>query len=291
MDINQWKSHIDTIVDDEGQWIGIADENGYPLYELHGQLKFPQAQLSASSAEMTVHVHPQDPILNDLVGNNLGATDKEGRLLPIAGPTRLLILTRGNTRRAALITHVIVGGTSTPSTVTIHAVDLLDGLASWPAPSIPVEWIHARNNWKQLSADESHTDYGQVYEVARVPFATKLLMYREEGPAKTVIRNIIQDSFDAVNALMGWGRPHAVVAYDGGKDTTAHVQMRINDDPVLDTVAETARQCGLAITVELWWPGDAAVTVRTDQEGTKTREQTWSHPIQIVRVEEFKEEP
>lgn len=287
MDLANWRKHINWVVKTEGQWMGIADENGYPLYELLGKLTFPEAHLTPSSAEATIQLTPGHPAIADLIGDNLGETDDEGRLTPIAGKTRLLLLERRGARRAATVTHVIVRGENAPTEATIHGVDLLDGLECWPAPSIPVEWERAE--WVDLAKDESGVTYEKPRRLARLQFTTKLTLYREEGPAKTVIRNVIQDSFNAVNAAMEWTTPHAVVDYSGGEDTTPHVQIRINDDPVLATVSETARQCGLAITVSLWWPGDQPITVRTDQEGTTTTERTWNHPIQIVHVEEFKE--
>lgn len=296
MDLEQWRKHIDQIVADEGQWWGVADEEGIPIYELVGVGTFPKSHITPSSAEFTVsHVQEGDRVLDDLVGNKLGEVDEDGRLTPASGPTRLLVLVRAGERRAATITHTIVAGKTVPSQVTIHGVDLVDGLSWWPCPSVPVEWNPTTSTkklgmavWETYTQDESFTRYAVPRTLTRVPFATRLTGYYEEGPARTVVRNTIQDAFDAVNALKDW-QPHAVVAYDGGEDSTPFVQLRVNDDPIMDTVQETARQAGLTITVDLWWPGDDPVVVRSDQEGETTTTQLWDQPMQIVQVREFKE--
>ena len=295
MDLASWRKHIGYAVKNEGQWWGVCNEDGYPIYELVGKGTFPQSHLVASSAELNVRVQDGDRVLRDLVGDKLGEMDEDGRLVPASGPTRLLVLVRDGERQVATITHTVAAGKTAPSELTIHGVDLLDGLSWWPCPSVPVEWNPAKATkefgmavWRDYTTDESFTKYQQPRAMTRVPFATKIDKYVEEGPARTVVRNIIQDSFDAVNALKGW-EPHAVVSYDGDTDTTPFVQVRINDDPVMDTVQETARQAGLSITVDLWWPGDPAVTVRTDTEGKTTTKKTWKQPMQVVHVREFKE--
>lgn len=294
MDLAQWRKHIDQVVADEGKWWGVANEDGVPIVELVGKGTFPESHLVPSSAEFTVRVQEGDRVLDELVGDKLGEMDEDGRLVPASGPTRLLVSVQAGKRRAATITHTVVTGSTTPSSLTIHGVDLVDGLSWWPCPSVPVEWDPAKASqglakWKDYEQDESFTRYAVKRSLARVPFATRLSGYFEEGPARTVVRNIIQDSFDAVNALMGWDTPHAVVAFDDPPDTTPFVQVRVNDDTVADTVQETARQAGLTITVGLWWPGDAPVPVRTDQEGEQTTLKTWEQPIQVVHVHEFKE--
>lgn len=287
MDLSQWRKHIDRVVQDEGQWVGVADENGYPIYELVGKINFPESHLQAASAEITVNVEPGDRILDDLVGDSLGQMDAAGRLVPANGPARLLVLVRPGERRAAIVTHVVVTGQATPSQVTVHGVDLLDSLASWPCPSINLEgWEMAK--WQQRKTDASGIRYGKVREMAQLQFATKLYRYAKRGTARDVLRVIVQDSFDSVNKLYGWdGEPHAVVVFGGAKDTSGEVALRISDDSVWETIAETARAAGLTIDVELWWPGDPAIQVRADHDGKQTKAKTFAHPVQVVRIEQL----
>ena len=180
----------------------------------------------------------------------------------------------------------MVTGQATPSQVTVHGVDLLDSLASWPCPSINLQgWETAE--WQQRKTDASGVRYGKVREMAQLQFATKA-RYAQIGTARDLLRIITQDSFDSVNILYGWEEsPHAVVDFSGGKDTSGEVGLRISDDSIWETIAEAARSAGLTIDVELWWPGDPAIQVRADHDGKTTKAKTFSHPVQVVRIEQL----
>lgn len=289
MELAEWRKHIDQVAEDEGQWFGILNENGHPIYEFGGisHVSFPEARLATSSVEATVNVAPGDRILDDLVGEGLGVVDDAGRLSPANGPLRMLCHIRPGERRAAFITHTVVEGRGTPSTLTIHAVDLVDALATWPCPSIPVEWgAHEFSEWE---TDASNTKYATPRTLAQLPFATKADGYTVSGPARDTVRRLVQDSFDGVNALYGWDDAHAVVEFEDTPDDSPRVVIRVNDDPVMDTIAEPARSAGLGIEVRLWWPGDAPVRVRTKRDPERTSASTWSSPKMIVRVYEVEE--
>lgn len=289
MELDEWRKHIDQVVDDEGQWFGILNENGHPIYEFGGisHVSFPEARLATSSVEATVNVTPGDRLLDDLVGEGLGVVDDAGRLAPANGPLRMLCHIRPGERQTAYITHTVVEGRGTPSTLTIHGVDLMDMLATWPCPSIPVEWgAHEFSEW---STDASNTKYTTPRTLAQLPFATKADGYTVSGSARDTVRHLVQDSFDAVNALYGWTDAHAVVEFDGTPDESPRVVIRVNDDPVLETVAEPARSAGLGIEVRLWWPGDKPVNTRSETVRNGLDYSSWSTPKLIVRVYEVEE--
>lgn len=289
MELAEWRRHIDQVVDDEGQWFGILDENGYPLYEFGGiaHVSFPEARLAVSSVEVTVNVTPGDRILDDLVGEGLGVVDDAGRLTPANGPLRMLCHIRPGERRVAYISHTVVEGTSSPSKLTIHGVDLLDALATWPCPSIPHEW--GEHDFEVWETDASNMKYATPRTLAQLPFATKADGYTVSGSARNTVRHLVQDSFDAVNALYGWSDVHAVVEFDGTRDESPPVVIRVNDDPVLETVAEPARSAGLGIEVRLWWPGDKSVDTRSETVRGGWVHSSWSTPKLIVRVYEVEE--
>lgn len=289
MELAEWRRHIDQVIADEGQWFGVLNEDGYPLYEFGGiaHVSFPETRLSVSSVEATVNVSPGDRILDDLVGEGLGEVDDAGRLKPANGPLRMLCHITPGERQTAYITHTVVEGRGTPSTLTIHGVDLMDALATWPCPSVPMEW--GANDFEVWETDASNTKYNTPRTLAQLPFATKADGYTVSGPAKGTVRRLVQDSFDGVNALYGWSDAHAVVEFDGTPDNSPRVVLRVNDDPVLDTVAEPARSAGLGIEVRLWWPGDEPVQVRTIRDPERTATSTWSAPKLIVRVYEVEE--
>ena len=289
MELAEWRRHIDQVVKDEGQWFGILNEDGYPIYEFGGivNVSFPETRLAASSVEATVNVSPGDRILDDLVGEGLGEVDDAGRLAPANGPLRMLCQIRPGERQVAYITHTVVEGRGTPSTLTIHGVDLMDMLATWPCPSIPVEWgAHEFSEW---TTDASNTKYTTPRTLAQLPFATKADGYTVSGSARDTVRHLVQDSFDAVNALYGWADAHAVVEFDGTSDDSPRIVIRVNDDPVLETVAEPARSAGLGIEVRLWWPGDKPVNTRSETVRDGFDYSSWSTPKLIVRVYEVEE--
>ena len=144
--------------------------------------------------------------------------------------------------------------------------------------------------WEQWSTDASGAEYASARELALLQLATKLDGYAKRGRAKSLVREIIQDSLDAVNALYGWvDDPHMVVEFPGDVDTSGESALRVSDDDVWSTVSESARAAGLSVDVSLWWPGDAPVKVRVDQQATQLEERSWNHPIQVVRVREIVE--
>ncbi|MGV3071478.1 hypothetical protein ACEE90_03410 [Corynebacterium phoceense] len=291
MDFPQWRKHIDAVVADEGQWVGMLDENGVPMRDAGSivSLSAPETRLATASLELVLAAGPGDPFVDELIAGGLGLQSATGTLLPAKGPTRMICVERvGRPRLPFTVTHSVVSGTAVPSQLTVHGVDTTDSLAWWPGVSIPMEWSNAKfSDWV---TDASGTTYSKTRRLARVPFATKADGYTMRGQARTVIRNFIQDSLDAVNTLKGWTeRPHMVVDFGGPADTSEELLLRTSDDYVWDTIAAPAKNFGLTVKVDLWWPGDPAVTVRTNRETGATATRTWPWPILIARVELMKE--
>lgn len=284
-------AHIERVVADEGQWVGILNQDGWPILEMPAQVQMtaPQTRLDPASAEAIVSVAggTGNRVLDELVADGLGRTDVSGRLVPASGGTRFLCVVRPGKRLVYTITHCVVSGKGAPSTLAVHGVDLLEGLAWWPCPSIPRLWMNRTADFRDWAGDESGVVYSTPRSMVQVEMAVKADGYTLNGPARTVIRRVIQDSFDAVNGLMQWGTPHAVVDYTPGADETPEVMIRTDDSPVWDTISDPALQAGVNVSVDLWWPGDDPVTVRTSIPGAdkeKTGSRSWEYPMQIVRV-------
>lgn len=280
MDLTNWRKHIDQVVKDEGQWVGLLDENLLPILDFPPvvSLTAPKTRHQASSCEVVVDVTDGGgrKLMAELVGDGLGQLDEEKRLTPNDGPTRFVCVVRDGERVAYTVTHSVVEGAASPTTLTVHGVDLLDGLAWWPCPSSTSEWRSAK--FQVWSQDASWIRYAKPRELARVKFIGTAIETTKRGKARDLIRNTIQDSFDAVNGLMGWSDPHAFVDFDGGVDTSPQTGIRLDDSSVWDTLGQTAAQTGVEIEVDVWWPGDVPVTVRG---GTR---RSWPYPVQIVRV-------
>lgn len=308
--LKQWRTHIDQVVSDEGQWVGLLNEDGAPFLEFPAlvSMNAPKTRLAPASVEATVSVADGGRrVLEELVGDGLGRLDAvTRRLAPNDGPTRLLCVVRPGERRVFTVTHSVVEGGVVPSTMTVHGVDLLDGLAWWPCPSIPRVWLkHDVMEWHPGKGGGTYvhksipTEFVEwITDASGVPYKTKRRMaqvemgreadgYTKKGPARTVVRTLIQDSFDAVNRLFGWGVPHAVVDFEQSVDESPEVLIRGDDSSVWDTVSDPALQSGVNVMVDLWWPGDAPVVVRVSEPwagSVRTAAKTWDVPMQVVRV-------
>lgn len=273
-----FKQHIDDVVQVQGQWIGLVDEEGWPIMDLPPAVKVsaPTSRLASASCEITVPVTDDSPVLAELVATGFDTTGGNTRITPAAGPARFVVVQRPGSRYVFMVTHTVVSGSAGPRLATIHGVDLIEGLAAWPCPSIPVEWSKAR--FTRYTKDAAEQPYSTPRQLALVQFANAADGYTEKGKAVTVIRKLIQDSLTHVNKAMGWERnPHMVVNMPTGGQLGPEVLIRVNDDSVWDTIAETAKNAGVTVTARLWWPGDAAF--RSSVEGV-SREK----PIQVVDV-------
>ncbi|STC97509.1 hypothetical protein [Corynebacterium renale] len=288
MDLTQWRKHIDHVVTTEGQWVGLGDANGYPVMDLPGlipPLRAPEQHLAESSAEASFVVAPGSAILDRLGAEGLGF-DQSGELRPATGDVRLLLVAREGKRQAYAITYVVISGGEAPSKLTIHATDLTAELALWPCPSVPLSWDGAQfGTW---STDASGRPYAAPRELAWTEHATVVDGFSKRGKAVTVIRDVCQDSFDAVDKAMGWTIPKFITSYMG-KDTSKEVAVTINDDSLWDTVAEPIRQAGVAVSVSLWWPGDPPITARIKHGSNTVHAVSPTHPVLVVDVKEIKE--
>lgn len=286
MDIADWRKHIDAVVADEGQWVGLLDENGWPIFDFPAvvSVNAPEARFEVGSVEVVVPVAngAGSRLMAELVADGLGGMDEEKRLIPAAGPTRLVCVVRSGERLVYTVTHTVAEGGAAPSQITVHGVDSIDDLAWWPCPSIPIQW--AQQKFTEWTTDASGVTYAKPRQLARIEFGTAADGYTVDGPARTAVRHVVQDSLDAVNALMKWQQPGMVVDYAGGADTTPKLLIRTDDSSLWDTIAEPAKQAGLSIEIDLWWPGDPPVVIRANYETSITRQARWNYPVKIIRI-------
>lgn len=170
--------------------------------------------------------------------------------------------------------------------MTIHGTGLLGFLSRFPCPSVPITW--AQGQFRNWETDAGGQRYAKSRDLAQVKLATTADGYTKKGPAIATIRDLVQDSFDAVDALMGWSDdPTAVVDYGSVVDDSREVLIRVTDDPILDTIAESCRVAGVDISVDMWWPGDPGVRVRTSREPVAYALKTWSTPMIVVRIDKM----
>lgn len=295
MDVNDWatlRAHIDHVVADEGQWVGLFDDEGDFL------MRLPVGNLSAQStlrksgdltlAFPTVGRWGQvNRAINRLVSEDVGKVGPDGALVPQKVRQHLIVVCRKGLRNGYLTVSpgAPAHAYKLPETLRIPALSLLDSLAMWPCPSVPSTW---EPNFKVWDGDAGG-DYDTPREYAPVEFATKADGYTMHGPAEKVIRDTVQDSLDAVNHLMGWdGDPHMVVDYGSPSSDSPRALLSISDKPVLDTIQRTASLAGVNVTVDLWWPGDDPVRVRTNRSGATTL-RSWDRPMMVARINQMEE--
>lgn len=280
------RRHIDAVVRDEGRWVGLCDGEGWPVVELPPvvSLTAPESRLVSASVEVTVHVQRGSAVEELLVAEGLGTVDAEGRLVPATDETLFLVVVVPGEKLVYTVTHAVGVGVAGPDMLTIHGVDLVEGLSMWPCPSIPLNWSQAE--FQEWTTDASGEVYKTPRMLAQLQFGQAADGYTVKGRARDTIRTLVQDSLDSVNAAMGWGSdPHMVVDFGGGADSSDEVLIRTNDDSVFDTISAPALNAGVNVQVDLWWPGDEPVRVRTVRDPAAFESRSFDKPMQVVRVE------
>lgn len=283
MNLTDWKKHITAEIADTGRWIGLADENGFPLADLPPAVttKIPEVSFGPSTCEITIPTAPADPLLDFLADGELGLQTATGALAADPAPARFVVVQTTTRRHPYQVTHITLSGGVVPETMTIHAVGDAEFLAGWPAPADPAGWEKAHfDNWV---TDASGARYAHSRRLARVPLVTNVEDSHRRGTARDALRRFVQSSFDAVNKTLGFTDPHAVVVFDGDKDPTPEVWFRAGDDFLWDTIAEVVKNIGLTVAVDLWWPGDPPVL--TSVAGSAPTPTTWPQPILTVHID------
>lgn len=296
---NQWRATAQAHIEDRGVWVGLLNEDWEPIDTLAPRPgSFSENDVRLSPPEVSFDADGQragEPslIVDELVAEDLGVFDERGYFRAKNDVARSVCVWRaGERQRQAYflpVTDAVVS--NVVEELHLEGAGLLSLLDAWPAPSIPESW---RGGFK-LNRENAGGKYKTPREYSLFEVTTRLDGYTVNGPAETAIRVIIQDSLDAVNAHMqskyGWAdKPHLVVDWSATGRTSPDVLIPVQDDYVLPTVADSARVAGVNISVDLWWPGDAPVTVRTSKPGRSpvtTGPRSWSHPIGVVRVEQM----
>lgn len=296
----KWRTTIDAYIADRGVWVGLLNEDWEPITTLAPRAgTFNETDTRLAPPEVSFDADGQrdgEPslIVDELVAEDLGVFDERGRFIAKYGDARSVCVQRAGERQRQAYFLPYTDATTTEVVEDLHleGAGLLSLLDAWPAPSIPETW---RGGFK-VNYENAGGRYKVPREYSLFEMSTRVDGYTVAGPAETAIRTVIQDSLDAVNAHMnakyGWAsRPHLVVDWSDTGRTSPEVLIPVQDDYLLPTVSDTACVAGVNVSVDLWWPGDAAVRVRTSKPGTRhvTGSRTWAHPIGVVRVEQIEE--
>lgn len=299
MNIEQWQAHIDANVDALGEWIVLCDGDGIPVCDFPPaeSVSVPRTRLGIVDQEVVIpargRIAPTNGVVDRLVADGLGVFDEQGYLVPATGGDFMVVVARPGLRLAFMVVFARAEGPAdAPATLTIGGVPLADMLDCHPCPSIPSTWDGEFTEWKE----DAGGPYRSPRLLAPVEMATRADGYTMTGPAVTVIRDLCQDSFDAVNELNGWtDDPHLVVDYGPTAGEGPRLVLQIQDEPLWQTIVGAAENAGVNVWVELWWPGDAPFHVRgarlnPDKEAGEQFGppvlKTFNHPVGRVCVEE-----
>lgn len=288
MEWPQWRKHIDHVVHDEGRWVGLCDGWGKPIMRMppHISLTAPESRFAPGALELTVRTMTDgvvSPVVDHMVAEGLGVFDETGKLVVKDNIVDMIVVVRPGMRRGYVTSYPTAqGGATAPTTLKIQGTDLLDRLQVWPCPSVPQSWLPNQELWTGDVVEYTHPR-----ELATMEMATTADGYTMSGPAEATIKTLIQDSLDAVNLQNGWtDTPHLVVDMTPTGIESPPVTIRVDDQMISDTVFPWAQMSGVNIRVDLWWPGDEPVLIRTpDRQSTHLV--SWTRAIGVIKVEQI----
>lgn len=281
-----WQRTVKGCIRDRGVWVGLLDEDWGPIATLDPK-DFREAYTRLAAPEVSfdhsgVNTGGVSTLVDELIAPDLGHFDARGYFEASNTLGRSICVAREDSRQAYFIPYVDAQGEKAPENLHVEAAGLLSLLDATPCPSVPGSW---KGGWQVREANAAGP-YSTPREYSLVEFSTRADGYTVTGPAETAIRTVIQDSLDAVQSHMGWMEPHMVVDYRATGVASPEAAIRVQDDFILPTVAETARTAGVNVWSDLWWPGDNVVLTRSLTHPTGVAMRRWSHPIAVVHVEQ-----
>lgn len=262
--------HRHQVAQDQGQWVGLLNENAEPLFDTPPMtnLQAPQFRNAPGSMRATfITQSPRGivhPIVDELIGEGLGQIDAEGALQLSSNNTRFLAIERqGEARRVYRISHAVVSGLGdAPSILEVHGSGLLTMLSLFSAMSAPTTW---GEEWTTFTRDWVGPEGQEItFEHPRDLMGMKMVTVADgatiEGPAEATIRRLISESLEASFRVAGVADdPPVVVSPTGSGAPSPHVLIRPTDQILWEEVAPVAAAAGVVISASMWWPGDAPV--------------------------------
>lgn len=292
VDWDGFKAHREAVAQDEGQWVGLLDENAHPLMDCPPvvSLNAPRTRNVPTSFRAEMTVQSQDgvvhPIVDELVAEDLANVDAFGQLIPVVNQTRFVAVQRhGTAPRVYKVSHALSGGRSAgPSTLEVHGTDMLAQVNNYPAWSAPTtvsgEFTRFTRDWA------GPENVGVMFEQPRDLQDVKMVTVADgatlSGPAESVIRGVLTTSLET--SWVATGRqeiidnPPVVVDQAPSGLYSPELWIRPTDRPLLDEVSSLALAAGVTVDACMWFPGGEPV------EGHSLTE-----PTIVVTVEQTKE--
>ncbi|MCK7661964.1 hypothetical protein [Corynebacterium antarcticum] len=276
-----WEAHARhraQVIADEGQWIGLADEDLVPLWDFPPTIKLDAPEILNQPADMQLtcrvagRLAARHPVAEELIADLSDFVETDGLLKPVSGRTRIVVVERaGGYRRGYKVTFTHgTGDIDGITTIDVHGIGVLDYLRAYPCPSRP-------ESWKDTNiAPLDHgivTSWTKTRDVGGILLAGEAPSPEYVGPAAEKIPRLIYDSLDAVYHATGHAAakswPIVVASPRPGPGHT--VYMVPDDRSIWDVVAPYADAAGIALTARIWWPGDPKPDI-IDPDKTMTAE-------------------
>ncbi|WP_235504367.1 hypothetical protein [Corynebacterium ulcerans] len=132
LDWENHRKHRDQVIADQGQWLGLLDENGIPMMDLPPvmEMRMPEATNDPASGMVKLRVQSASgivhPVIHQLIADGLGKTDDVGRLVPLSEATRFIAIERAGARCVFRVEFAVAeGGAGAPSTLEVHVHDMI----------------------------------------------------------------------------------------------------------------------------------------------------------------------
>lgn len=272
LDWENHRKHRDQVIADQGQWLGLLDENGIPMMDLPPvmEMRMPEATNDPASGMVKLRVQSASgivhPVIHQLIADGLGKTDDVGRLVPLSEATRFIAIERAGIRSVFRVEFAVAeGGAGAPSTLEVHGTDMLKVLSRFPAMSGPTTWT---GKWTKFTRDWAGPEHvGVRFEKPRdlqdIKLATVADGATEQGPAEGTIRKIISDSFAAAWRAIGQKElladPPVQVDPNPSGRKSQNILIRPTDRSIWEELAPLAAAAGVGISAAMWWPTDPPI--------------------------------
>lgn len=275
IDWDSWQRHVNYIIDTQGRYYGVGDADGNPLFTLPAPIDSQTPDQWMESADLALSFPARDEdgavtrVAELLVTDSIRDFDPSGRIPVAEGDYMLLAAFPGEggvVRRGGTITHCTADdpdSAGVPSTVTIHALSVMDVWHTVPAASWPSAWWAARPY--EAKTDWSGIPFKTPRKWAKIELSTKTYFTWKNGQAGFVIRRLAQESLDA--AMMSQSDPDGTRWVDDPYhvvevpevDNSPVISLEARDGFLWETVAAQAKNAGVILGARVWWPGDPPV--------------------------------
>lgn len=263
VDWAQFAAHRNAVVDSTGQYLGLLDENGYPLCDLPtpSEMQAPRERNAVSSLQVTFPVSAMDggvhPAARALVDDTIGV-EPSGAITPTPKTRFVLVERPGSSWCYRVAQRMATGPSGKLREITLHGVDVLSFLQQLPCPTQPAKWASTtfhifERDW--LAVTDKSAKFKTPREIAEVDFYDSYLSDQViAGPADEAIGRVIRESLEAVTALAGVRpTPFSVTVTKTGV-AADDVLIKPDDGFIWDVVTPRATAAGVAITASMVFP-------------------------------------